>query len=182
MKKILLSTVMMAMSIACFAQSANIEPEYNGQVAIVNSDSTTTLLKKEVVKMKTKSTNFGLIPLPGSGLLDKAKMKMTLKGAEAPVSVKAGRVTLILKASTNEEDPARMFSMIKLEKSKKERSYVAGEFGIGGSSYSLGQSNVPFLTKKYGKNCYLIVIENAEPGEYAVCTELTALSTFSVKE
>ncbi len=182
MKKILLSTVMTALSLAGFAQSTNIEPEYNGQVAIVNSDSTTILLQKEPVKMKTKSTNFGLIPIPGSGLLDKAKTKMVLKGTEAPVSVKAGRVTLILKASTNEEDPARMFSMIKLEKSKKERSYVAGEFGISGSSYSLGQSNVPFLTKKYGKNCYLIVIENAEPGEYAVCTELTALSTFSVKE
>lgn len=172
---------MMALALGNFAQSAIVEPEYNGQVAIVNSDSTTTLLKKETVKMKTKSTNFGLIPLPGSGLLDKAKMKMTLKGAEAPVSVKAGRLTLILKASTNEEDPARMFSIIKLEVGKKDRSYVAGEFGLGGASYSIGQSNVPFLTKKYGKNCYLIVIENAEPGEYAVSTELTALSTFSVK-
>ncbi len=181
MKKILFTTFMMAVTLGGFAQSANIEPEYNGQVAIVNSDSTTTLLKKEMVKMKTKSTNFGLIPLPGSGLLDKAKMKMTLKGAEAPVSVKSGRITLILKASTNEEDPARMFSIIKLEKGKKDRSYVAGEFGLGGSSYSIGQSNVPFLTKKYGKSCYLIVIENAEPGEYAVSTELTALSTFSVK-
>ncbi|MEE3416976.1 MAG: hypothetical protein VZR53_16610 [Prevotella sp.] len=45
MKKIILTTaVMMAMAVSCFAQSKNIEPEYIGQVVILNADSTTVLL------------------------------------------------------------------------------------------------------------------------------------------
>ena len=83
MKKIILTTaVMMAMAVSCFAQSKNIEPEYIGQVVILNADSTTVLLQKEAVSMKTKSSNWGLLPIPGSGMLDKAKTKLTIKGKE----------------------------------------------------------------------------------------------------
>ncbi len=183
MKKILLSAVMVAMSIICFAQSANIEPEYIGQVVIVNSDSTTTLLQKEEVKMKTKSTKFGLIPVPGSGFLDKTKAKYVIKGKEAPVSVKAGRITLIVKAANNEEEPRKVFGIMKFDVEKKERTYLMAEGGVmSGTNFTMNFSNVPFVTKKYGKNCYLVVIENAEPGEYAVNTDFSNMSTFSVKE
>ena len=116
MKKIILTTaVMMAMTVSCFAQSKNIEPEYIGQVVILNADSTTVLLQKEAASMKTKSSNWGLLPIPG------------------------------------------------------------------GMDATMNYSNVPFVAKKYGNNCYIITIENAEPGEYAVNTDFSQMSTFSVK-
>ena len=59
MKKLIFTTaVMMAMTVSCFAQSKNIEPEYIGQVVILNADSTTVLLQKEAASMKTKSSNW----------------------------------------------------------------------------------------------------------------------------
>ena len=67
MKKIILTTaVMMAMTVSCFAQSKNIEPEYIGQVAILNADSSTELLQKETASMKVKSSKWGMLPIPGS--------------------------------------------------------------------------------------------------------------------
>lgn len=49
-----------------FAQVTASEPEFIGQVVVVNADSTTTLLQKEATKVKTGSTKFGYIPIPGS--------------------------------------------------------------------------------------------------------------------
>lgn len=183
MKKIILTTaVMMATTISCFAQSKNIEPEYIGQVVILNADSTTTLLQKEATSMKTKSSKWGMIPIPGSGMLDKSKTKLTIKGKEAPVSVSAGKVTLVIKAASNEQEPNKVFGIMKFEVEKKARTFLMGEFSlVGGTDMTMNYSNVPYLAKKYGENCYIITIENAEPGEYAVNTDFSQLSTFSVK-
>ena len=41
------------------AQSEKLEPEFIGQVVVVNTDSTTTLLQKEATKIKTGSTKIG---------------------------------------------------------------------------------------------------------------------------
>ena len=183
MKNIILTTaVMMAMTISCFAQSKNIEPEYIGQVVILNADSTTTLLQKEAASMKTNSSKWGMIPIPGSGLLDKSKTKLTIKRKEAPVSVPAGKVTLVVKAASNEQEPNKVFGIMKFEVEKKARTFLMGEFSlVGGTDMTMNYSNVPYLAKKYGGNCYIITIENAEPGEYAVNTDFSQLSTFSVK-
>ena len=54
MKKLLFTISMMA-AFSANAQSV-IEPEYIGQVAVVNTDSTTTLLQKETASMKANSS------------------------------------------------------------------------------------------------------------------------------
>ena len=60
------------------------EPEYKGQVAVINTDSTTTLLQKETGEHKAKSSAFALVPIPGASLLDRTKAYLTVKGAESP--------------------------------------------------------------------------------------------------
>lgn len=183
MKKIILTTaVMMAMAVSCFAQSKNIEPEYIGQVVILNADSTTVLLQKEAVSMKTKSSKWGLLPIPGSGALDKAKTKLTIKGKEAPISVPTGKLTLIVKAASNDQEPNKVFGVMKFEVEKKARTFLMGEISLmGGTNMTMNYSNVPFVAKKYGNNCYIVTIENIGPGEYAVNTDFSLMSTFSVK-
>lgn len=183
MKKVIfITTLMMAMTVSCFAQSKNIEPEYIGQVVILNADSTTVLLQKETASMKVKSSKWGMLPIPGSGLLDKAKTKLTIKGKEAPVSVPAGKVILIIKAASNEQEPNKVFGVMKFEVEKKARTFLMAECSaVGGMNATMNYSNVPFIAKKYGESCYIITIENAEPGEYAVNTDFSQMSTFSVK-
>lgn len=182
MKKFLFAFVMVTMTTCSFAESKNIEPEYIGQVVILNADSTTVLLQKEAVSMKVKSPKWGMLPIPGSGMLDKAKTKLTIKGKEAPISVPAGKVTLVIKAASNEQEPNKVFGIMKFEVEKKARTFLMGEYSLmGGTDMTMNYSNVPFVAKKYGNNCYIITIENAEPGEYAVNTDFSQMSTFSVK-
>ena len=49
------------------------EPEYIGQVSLVQSANSQVILEKEEAEMKTKTSGFGYIPIPGSSLLDKGK-------------------------------------------------------------------------------------------------------------
>ena len=67
MKKIIFTLVVTMVAGIALAQSKNIEPEYIGQVVILNADSTTTLLQKETAKMKAKSSKWGMLPIPGAG-------------------------------------------------------------------------------------------------------------------
>ena len=182
MKKSIITLVIAMVAMSCFAQSKSIEPEYIGQVVILNADSTTILLQKETATIKTKSSKWGMLPIPGSGLLDKAKSKLTLKGKEAPVKVKAGALTLIIKTGNNEKDPKEVFGVWKLEVEKKTRTFLMAEAGfLSGVTATTNYNNVPYVAKKYGEGCYMIVFDNIEPGEYAVNTDFANLSTFSVQ-
>ena len=77
MKKTILIAMMAFVScLYVCAQSQSLEPEYVGQVAVVNADSTTTLLDKETTTLKSKSSKWGFVPVAGSSLLDKSKMNI----------------------------------------------------------------------------------------------------------
>ena len=79
MKKTMVAMMMFIISSSASAQNVK-EPEYNGQVAILQADSSLVVLQKEVAQMKTKTTGFGYIPIPGSSLLDKGKSFLQVKG------------------------------------------------------------------------------------------------------
>ena len=182
MKKIIFTLVVTMVAGIALAQSKNIEPEYIGQVVILNADSTTTLLQKETAKMKAKSSKWGMLPIPGAGMLDKSKVKLTIKGTEAPVKVKAGILTLIIKTGNNEKDPKEIFGIWKLEVEKKTRTFLVAEAGfLSGVTATTNYNNFPYVAKKYGEGCYIIFFDNIEPGEYAVNTDFANLSTFSVQ-
>lgn len=182
MKKFIITAVLMAMTVICFAQSKNIVPEYVGQVAILNPDSTLTLVQKEAGRVKTKSSKWGLIPVPGAALLDKSKVNLTIKGTESPTKVN-GKVVMIMNAGTNEKDPSSVFGIIKFEVNKKNRTYLMASAGVlSGVDATTSYNSVMADIKKYGTDCYIISFGNLEPGEYGFFTgDVSSLATFSVK-
>lgn len=157
-------------------------PEYEGQVAVVNNDSTTTVLKKEAATIKAKSGGLGMIPMVG-GLVDKTKSFLIIKGESSKTMLPAGRLTFVVNVGGNNKEPRNAFGILKLELKKKNRQYQMGEFSLlGGSKSDMDFCNVTYEAKKYGTDCYLVVIENAEPGQYAFFTgNMSALLTFGVK-
>ena len=183
MKKYFATLAMVMLTAASFAQSEKIEPEFIGQVVVVNADSTTTLLQKEATKIKTGSTKFGYIPLPGTSLLDKSKVNMTVKGKESQTKLKSGRLTFIVKAGKNDIDPKSVFGVFQFEVKKKTREFVLAEGSLlGGIQSTTSFNTVPTQVKKYGTESYLVVIENAEPGQYAfTTTDISYVSTFGVE-
>lgn len=183
MKKYFATFAMIMLTAAGYAQSEKLEPEFIGQVVVVNADSTTTLLQKEQTAMKTSSTKFGYIPIPGSSLLDKSKVNLTVKGAESKTVLPKGRVTFIIKTGDNNKDPKDVFGIFQFEVKKKKRQYQLAEAGVlSGVKSTMTFNTVPSEAKKYGEDCYLVVIENAEPGQYAVITtDISQVSTFGVK-
>ena len=183
MKKLLIFIVSTMVAMNVLARSENFEPEYIGQVVVINADSTTTLLQKEQTAVKTSSTKFGYIPIPGSGLLDKSKVNLIVKGAESKTVLPKGRVTFVIKTGDNNKDPKDVFGVFLFEVKKNKRQYQLAEAGVRSGIQSTRTFNtVPSEAKKYGEDWYLVVIENAEPGQYAITTaDISQVSTFSVK-
>ena len=166
MKKLLFILLMCVMASLSIAQVS--EPEYVGQVLLLTSDSTTILLDKEAWTTKSKSSHYGMIPIPGSSLLDKTKMLTIIKGNESKVSVPAGQVRFIIKASDNNLDPTSILGIYKFEAKKKTRERKTGEVSLlTGASLSVGGTDVQFKAVKYGKSSYLVEAV-LEPGEYAI--------------
>ena len=158
------------------------EPEYNGQVALVNADSTTTILQKEVGGHKAKSSAFGLIPIPGSSLLDKTKSYISVKGAESPNKIASKKFSLIIRVKDNNEEPKNAFGIFKFETKKKERRFQMMELGFGSTSVNTNFNTVDYDVKKFGTSSYLVTISNLEAGEYGVVSNgFESISTFSVK-
>jgi hypothetical protein len=183
MKKKLFALTLLAMAMNAFAQTRNLEPEFIGQVVVINADSTTTLLQKEQTSIKSSSSKFGMIPIPGTGFLDKTKVNLTVKGAESKTVLPKGRLTFVIKTGDNKKDPKDVFGIFQFEVKKSKRQYQLAEAGVlSGIQSTMNFNSVPSEAKKYGEDCYLVVIENAEPGQYAIITtDISQVSTFGVK-
>lgn len=181
MKKIIIAIVGVLAVMSGSAQA--LEPEYIGQVVVVNEDSTTTLLQKEAANIKVKSTKYGRIPLPGTGLLDISKSMLVVGGAKSPVAVKPGCLTLIIRAERNTVNPKNVFGVFKFEAKKKERQYVMAESSfVGVTRCTMNMNTVPTVVKKYGTDSYMVVIENILPGEYGISSsDISSVATFTVE-
>lgn len=104
MKHLILTSALFLTATLGFAQNIT-EPEYKGQVAVINADSTTTLLQKETGEHKAKSSAFALVPIPGASLLDRTKAYLTVKGAESPNKISSKKFSLIIRVKDNSEEP-----------------------------------------------------------------------------
>lgn len=181
MKKVILS-----MMVSLFALGANagnvVEPEYNGQVAIVNADSTTTLLATEESEIKAKSNHLGYVPVAGM-FLGKGLSYVVVKGKEASTKVASKDVTLIVRVKNHDDNPVSTVGVVKYESKKKERRWLMSESGLlSGTSVKTIVGNVKFEAKKYGKSSYLITVKGLEAGEYGVyVSAVESASTFSVQ-
>ena len=185
MKKII-SIAMMALASCLYVNAQDngkvIEPEFIGQVLLVNADSTTVLLKKEEAKIKAKSSKWGMIPIPGAGLLDKMKSNLIVKGTESPTKLKSGRLTFVVRAEKNDLDPKEVFGVAKFEVKKKTREYLMMEAGaLSGVETTTNFTNVEANVRKFGKHSYIVVIEDAKPGQYAIITNISNVVTFGVE-
>lgn len=183
MRQVILTAILVLASTIGYAQGV-LEPEYNGQVAVVNADSTTTLLQREITKMKVKSSGLGYLPVPGAGLLDKTKSYMSVKGQSSPMKVQGNQLTLLIRVKDHNEDPKDAFGIFRFQIKKKDRRYELASVGaLSGMKATTTFTTVPYKVRKYGKSSYLVSLENLEPGEYGVTTgDLGNVATFSVKE
>ena len=182
MKKTMVAMMMFIISSSASAQNVK-EPEYNGQVAILQADSSLVVLQKEVAQMKTKTTGFGYIPIPGSSLLDRGKSFLQVKGNASPNKVTQGKVTLVIRVKDNNEDPKSAIGVFQFEAKKKERRYQLAEVGVlSGMKATTSFNTVDYEVKKWGTSSYLIAIKHLQPGEYGVtAADLGNITTLSVK-
>lgn len=130
MKQLILTSALFLTATLGFAQNIT-EPEYKGQVAVINTDSTTTLLQKETGEHKAKSSAFALVPIPGASLLDRTKAYLTVKGAESPNKISSKKFSLIIRVKDNSEEPKNAFGIFKFETKKKERRFKMADIGFG---------------------------------------------------
>lgn len=148
------------------AQNVSVaEPEFAEETLLLISDSEGTLLKRESGTIKTKAG--ASLYLTGIG---KVKSRLTLAGAQSVNKVKGTSITrLIIKAKDNETDPNSFVNIFKFEIYKnKERRYLLTEMGTLSKTETNNLSSVDFKAKKYGKNSYLILMEDLVPGEYGI--------------
>lgn len=168
---------------ATFGYAQNIsEPEYKGQVVLINADSTTTLLQKELGEQKVKASSFGMIPLPGTALLDKTKAYLSVKGTSSPNRVSPGS-SLIIRVKDNSEEPKNAFGIFKFDVKKKERRYPMADIGIlSGAKVNTNFTTIDYVVKKFGESSYLVTLHDLPVGEYGVVAgDFSNVTTFSVK-
>ena len=183
MKTTLLSIAVFCCMASAQAQKVTVpEPEYKGQVAVINADSTTTLLQKETGEHKAKSSAFALVPIPGASLLDRTKAYLTVKGAESPNKISSKKFSLIIRVKDNSEEPKNAFGIFKFETKKKERRFKMADIGFGSAMATTNFTTVDYEVKKYGSSSYLVTLHDLPAGEYGVVANgFDSIATFSVK-
>lgn len=181
MKHLILTSALFLTATLGFAQNIT-EPEYKGQVAVINADSTTTLLQKETGEHKAKSSAFALVPIPGASILDRTKAYLTVKGAESPNKISSKKFSLIIRVKDNSEEPKNAFGIFKFETKKKERRFKMADIGFGSASATTNFTTVDYEAKKYGSSSYLVTLHDLPAGEYGVVANgFDSIATFSVK-
>lgn len=183
MKTTLLSIAVFCCMASAQAQKVTVpEPEYKGQVAVINADSTTTLLQKETGEHKAKSSAFALVPIPGASLLDRTKAYLTVKGAESPNKISSKKFSLIIRVKDNSEEPKNAFGIFKFETKKKERRFKMADIGFGSATATTNFTTVDYEAKKFGTSSYLVTLNDLPAGEYGVVANgFDSIATFSVK-
>ncbi len=163
MKKI----VLILLSFWCLQTKAQVsidEPEFIGQVMVLQTDSTGILLGKESGQIKTKAG--ASLYLTGIGSV---KSRITLEGAKAAVRLKeAYPIRLVIRCVDNMTDPVSIISITPFEIKKDQRRAEISKANTFGGSSSNTMERVDFNAKKYGESSYLIVLENLEAGEYGI--------------
>lgn len=168
---------------ACVIHAQEIaEPDFIGQVFVVNADSTTTLLQKETAEMKTKTTALGYIPLPGASLFDKGKTYLFVRGTSSLNKFPASHITLIVRTQDNNVEPKTAFGVFKFEQKKKECRFVLAEVGTFSMKATTSFNTVPCSVRKFGNNSYMVRLDHLEAGKYGIVTsDFNNITTFSVE-
>lgn len=181
MKKLLLTIATLGSMASAYAQNFK-EPEYIGQVGVMNADSTVTLLPTEKTEMKAKTNGLIYIPVAGS-FLGKGQSFLIVKGATSQTTVPSSNLQLVVRVDNNGVVPSKKIGFVKFEVKKKERRYLMAEAGMfTGTTAKTSYDGLKFKATKIGNSSYLVTFDDVKPGEYALVTEdLSEVATFSVK-
>jgi len=181
MKRTFLSLIFIICSTIISAQEISV-PEFEGQVAIINPDSTTTLLPKESPNSKQKVSATTFIPIVG-GFIGNAKAGIELQGTKSETTIDQDTVSFIYRVKDNSTDPSDLIKIVKLNVKKKTREYTIAKTNIVSGSSENTEGTINWTAKKYGENCYIITINHLEEGQYAIIGtgETLTVSTFGVK-
>ena len=184
MKK-LLCGLFILISYTSFAQETIKEPEFAGEVFILQPDGTHVKLEKENAKIKSKS-GLSLI-VTGYGTV---KVKLNIKGCCSNSNISSeGELKMIVRAIDNNMDPLDIIQVFKLEQKKSKRSAELASYGSFNGSSENNLDNLAFNAEKYGENSYLLTINNFERNrEYGIIVKnnnmpiqaTTFVSTFAI--
>ncbi len=146
------------MASSAHAVDAGLEPEYVGNIVLLENNSALPLEKQ-------RASNHAR-----SGFL-KAKSSNIVQGAQSGVraSSRSG-LQFIVRHSSNDVDPAQIVNVFKLTSDAK-RDYRYIETGSRGmfTGNSMKIDFIPFNSKRYGESSYVLTIaQPLEPGEYAM--------------
>ena len=164
MKKIIFLLLIIFVSKNVTSQSKVTEPEFAGETVALKNDSSTQILEKQTVQIKTKA---------GAGLyltgLGKIKSKMTIEGCCSSIRLKSNEpLTFIVRAVDNVTDPLAVITVFKFETTKKERKAELASAGTFSGSSQNNLDLVSFNAKKFGTSSYLVTIEGQKAGEFGI--------------
>ena len=147
-----------------YAQETVTEPDFIGEVLVLNPDNSTTPLEKATVKIKTKAN--ASIYLVGMG---KVKTKINVDGPSAQVRLHQGDdFKLIVRAVDNNTDPMSIINIFQFETGKKVRKAELSSLSTFGGASSNNLELLPYTAKKYGESSYLITLKEKPVGEYGI--------------
>lgn len=182
MKKTIITMLLMGAALSGFAQKMT-EPEFIGQVDIINQDSTLAQVETEETHLSAKSN--GMFWIPGAGaFLGKGQSWLIVNGAKSKTELPGTEVSLLVRVKDNNENPHKVVGIIKFEGKKKQRRYLMAESGlVTGTNAKHAYNDVKFDVRKFGKASYIIKATELEPGEYGVIVgeDIARLATFTVK-
>lgn len=150
MKKILSSLfILSVLTINIHAQDIP-EPDFIGEVVLVNGDNTGTSLEKTISQGRAVAST-GLL-LTGIG---KVRSQLQIDGCCANVKVRSNEpITLIIKGIDNATDPMSIVKIFKFEQKKKYRRAEVASMSSFGSTKNNNLDYVSFT----GKNMEQLLI------------------------
>ena len=129
-----------------YAQETVTEPDFIGEVLVLNPDNSTTPLEKATVKIKTN-----------------------VDGPSAQVRLHQGDdFKLIVRAVDNNTDPMSIINIFQFETGKKVRKAELSSLSTFGGASSNNLELLPYTAKKYGESSYLITLKEKPVGEYGI--------------
>ena len=146
-------------SIAITAQVT--EPDFIGEVLLLNEDSSLTQLDKEIgdlvsgISWATNSWD---------------ALNLEVNGSKSQLRLKLKSLQLIVRAVDNNSDPLSIISIYKFKTKKRKRKVLLSENNSGTllKSKTHSENIIRFSGKRYGNSSYIIHLEDLETGEYGV--------------
>lgn len=158
------------------------EPEFIGQVLAIRTDDTTEQLPQESFTARHRASTgqklFGI----GKDHIDEA----VLSGPRACMRFKVSEgIAFIVSVPDNRMDPMSTISVIRFKTKKKMRIAEYASRGTLGDVRMNTLERQPFTAKRFGRNSYLIILKDAQPGEYGITVDVLGtpnVSTFGIDQ